>query len=676
MTPENINSDINAKAPRPPFWKPWGVGGCLWRTLLFLLGMTLICLLLAILLRGCESETNPIQNNPFNPFASDSIGKMEDPYREFRDTTLVKEWNDSIPGVKELPKPDENYIPPVDSSRIVTNPEDSLSKIICDQLIVFFNSKDLKQDMAAFAKKFKEIYPEQGYEILYYNPTAGTMLLGVPEDKLQEVADELPRKITGIDFRVTTNEILAEGAKPSDPGFGVASYDEYFKLIQAYEAWDITRGSKDVKVAIIDSYFDLSNPEIGERYTDRINIPSKTQNVLPPAKSPTKDDITSYCHGSHVAGIAIGSQNNKLGCSGIAPECSWIPISLGDQLTTFNIMEGILYAVYHGADVVNFSIGRDFPPDAKNIPLGDQINYAITEDKRGEELWKYIIKTANDHNCVLCTSAGNSTVLMGLDPKNRDESIIKVEAVDGKGQMAEFSNFGEAPEANLHYSTVAAPGVKIWSVTEKRCAPFWKGYGIKVSPNDGFQEMDGTSMAAPIVTGAVALLKSKNKDLTSEQVIKILTMTAKQTDKKHRIGPTIQIKDALDATGGELANFDDLMKDHNLLVGKWRSTHELQISSNGKKTDDIWTYFIFTSPTSGTIEHHTINLNRVYKVRVSVKWENGRILINQQGMATDGNGNTLNKDDFICKPDKNRLLEATCIQRGKTAYTFQLEKVN
>ena len=183
-------------------------------------------------------------------------------------------------------------------------------------------------------------------------------------------------------------------------------------------------------------------------------------------------------------------------------------------------------------------------------------------------------------------------------------------------------------------------------------------------------------MAAPIVTGAVALLKSKNKDLTSEQVIKILTMTAKQTDKKHRIGPTIQIKDALDATGGELANFDDLMKDHNLLVGKWRSTHELQISSNGKKTDDIWTYFIFTSPTSGTIEHHTINLNRVYKVRVSVKWENGRILINQQGMATDGNGNTLNKDDFICKPDKNRLLEATCIQRGKTAYTFQLEKVN
>lgn len=678
MTPENVKNEKTVKGSRPPFWKPWGIGGCLWRTLSFLFGMTLICLLLALLLRGCESVINPMQDNPFNPFSPDSIDrKMEDPYRDLRDTTLVKEWADSIPGVEELPRPDDNYIPPVDSSRIVTNPEDSLSKIICDQLIVFFNSKDLKQDMAAFAKTFKEIYPAKEYEILYYNPTAGTMLLGIPEDRLQQVADELPKKITEIDFRVTTNEILAESVNPPDPGFSVANYDEYFRLIQAYEAWDITRGSKEVKVAIVDSYFDLTNPEIGERYTDGINIPSKTQNVLPPPQAPSQEVITSYCHGSHVAGIAIGAQNNKLGCSGIAPECSWIPISLGNQLTTFNIMEGILYAVYHGADVVNFSIGKNFPPEAKNIPLGDQINYAITENKRGERLWEYIIKTANDHNCVLCTSAGNSTVLMGLDPKNRDESIIKVEAVDSKGQMANFSNFGEAPEANLHYSTVAAPGVKIWSVTEKRCASFWKGYGIKVSPNDGFQEMDGTSMAAPIVAGAVALLKSKNKDLTSEQVIKILTMTAKQTDKKHRIGPTIQIKDALDATGGELLNFDDLMKNHDLLIGKWKSTYELIIedTNSKKKVDDTWTYFIFTSTSEGILENHAIQTKRIYRAKLSVRWETDKILITQLGDAVSSDGNSINKDDFICRPNKDRLLEASVQKNGEKRYTFMLEKV-
>ncbi len=676
MTTKDINN--NVKTPRPPFWKPWGIGGCLWRTLLFLLGMILICLFLAVLLRGCDSENNPIADNPFNPFTSDPGNKGEDPYKDLRDTTLVKDWNDSIPGVAELPNPNDNFIPPVDSSRIVVNPEDSLSQIIDDQLIVFFNSKDLKQDMAAFAKKFKEVYPDQGYEIIYYNPTAGTMLLGVPENKLQEVANDLPNKITDIEFIVTTNEILGESAKPADPGFAVASYDEYFKLIQAYEAWDITRGSKNVKVAIVDSYFDLSNPEIGQRYTDRINIPTKTQNVLPPAKAPTKNDITSYCHGSHVAGIAIGAQNNQLGCSGIAPECSWIPISLGEQLTSFNIMEGLLYAVYHGADVVNLSIGRNIPQGVEKTPIGDQINYCISEDKRGEALWKYIIKIANDHNCVLCTSAGNSSVLMGLDPKNRNEDMIKVEAVDSKGQMAFFSNFGEAPEANLHYSTVAAPGVGLWSVSEKRCAPFWKAEKVKVSPKDGFQEMDGTSMASPIVAGAVALLKSKNKDLTTDQVIKILTMTARQTDKKHRIGPTIQIKDALDATtGGDLLNFDNLMKNHNLLVGKWKSTYELMIedSQTKEKLDDMWTYFIFTSTSEGILENHAVQTRRIYRAKLSVKWETDRIIITQLGNAVSDDGEGLNKDDFICRPNKDRLLEASVQRNGKERYTFMLEKV-
>lgn len=676
MTPNHVDNNSSAMNSRPPFWQPWGAGGCLWRTLLFLLGIVLICCLFALLLRGCDS--NPVFNHPFNPFASNpGGGSKEDPYRELRDTTIVDDWNDSIPGVKELPAPKDNYIPPVDSSRIVIHPEDSLSEIVGDQLIVFFNSKDLKQEMAAFAKKFKEVYPASGYEILYYNPTAGTMLLGVPAERLLEVADELPNKIPGIEFRVATNDVLNEGAKPADSGFTAAGYDEYFKLIQAYEAWDITRGSKDVKVAIIDSYFDLTNPEIGERYVDRIHIPSKTVNVLPPAQNPTKDDITTYCHGSHVAGIAIGAQNNKLGCSGIAPECTWIPISLGDQLTNFNIMEGILYAVYHGADVVNFSIGRYIPREASNIPLGDQINYALTEDKRGEELWKFIIKTANDHHCVLCTSAGNSTVLMGLDPKNRNEGIIKVEAVDGKGKMAPFSNFGEAPEANLHYSTVAAPGVKIWSVSEKRCAPFWKAKGVKVAPNEGFQEMDGTSMAAPIVTGAVALLKSKNKNLTTEQVIKILKMTARQTDKEHRIGPTIQIRDALDATGGELLNFDDLMSNHELLVGKWRSTHELSItdSKTKEKWDDMWTYFNFTSSTEGVLEIRAIHTKKVYKAPLRVKWLKDRIVINQLSDAVSSDGDLIYKDEYVCRPNKERLLEASVQKNGKERFNFKLEKV-
>lgn len=676
MDIKNEDNKNKVNASHIPFWKPWGIGGCLWRTLLFLLGLCVICLLLALLHRGCG---RPSINHLFNPFKNDST--VIDPYKdlplELRDSSFVDGWNDSIPGVKELPAPDDNYIPPVDSTQIITNPEDSVSRIIGDQLIVFFNSKDVKQDMASFAQQFKQNYSGNAYKVLYYNPAAGTMLLGVPRNELLKVADELLQRITGIDFLVTTNEVLNGAAKPADPDFSVQKYSDYFNLIQAYDAWDITRGTKEVKVAIVDSYFDLSNPEIGERYADRINITTKRVNVFPPAKSPGRKDIGNYCHGSHVAGIAIGAQNNQLGCSGIAPECSWIPVALGsDPWNMLQIMEGTLYAIYHGADVINMSLGGVVEEAAK-LPLADQIRVSMMTGKRAEAVWDYIVKTALDHNCIICKAAGNETALMGMDFMNRSKHIVNVEAVDNKGQKADFSNFGIVQEVDIHYSTVAAPGVQLWSVSDKRCAPLWNKLGVKVSAKDGFQEMDGTSMAAPVVTGAVALLKSKNKDLTADQVIKILTLTGKQTDTKNRIGPTIQIKDALNATGGDLANFDDLMNDHNLLIGKWRSTHELMISdAHDVKIDDMWTYFIFTSTTSGRIEHHTINKKRIYTAQLNVKWRKDRIIITQQGKAIDGSGNRLMKDNFICIPDKDRLLKATCHKSGENTFDFQLEKVN
>ena len=676
-----------------PFWQPFGGWGCLWRTILFLLGLALICFLLALLLRGCQSPAD--RNNPTDPSQPtidwndpDSVAIDEDPYRdlppELRDTSLVGDWNDSIPGVAELPDPEDNFIQPIDSSRIITDPEDSLVQIVADELLVIFNSSNIKDDMAKFARRFKELYPGQPYRVQYYNPQTGVMSIIVDQKRRQEIMEQLPRQIPDIEFVVINNEILRESAQPSDPGFQHASYDEYYRLIQAYEAWDITRGDSSIKVAIVDSYFDLTNPEIGERYVDRIHIPTKSKNVLPPSRNPSCDaDLTSYCHGSHVAGLAIGAQNNSLGCSGIAPKCSWIPVSLGDQLTNLNILEGVLYAIYHGADVVNFSIGRNFPPGTNQLPLQDQVGIATQTDRRGEALWEFIVKAANDHKCVLVTSAGNETLLSGMDPKNRSKYLIKVEAVDNQGQMAPFSNWGRVPDANLDYSTIAAPGVNLWSVTEKRCAAIieraiqQQGLQLRASAKDGFQEMSGTSMAAPIVAGAVALLKSKNKNLTTEQVIKILQMTGKQTDTQHPIGPTIQIRDALDATGGDLLNFDDLMKNHDLLLGKWRSTHELQIANpQGQKVDDIWSYFIFTSTTSGTLEMHTINLKRVYRAPLQVVWGNNQVTFIQQSDAVDASGDRVNKDDYICTPDQSRLLKASCQRNGQERYNFMLEKVN
>lgn len=682
------NNNIG-KTPHYPFWMPWGTGGCLGRTLAFLIGMAFICFVLAMLYRGCENPIKSALDNPFAPIENkDSLDYDKDPYHnlppELRDSSIVREWADSIPGVKELPSPDDNYIPPIDTTSIVINPEDSVTRIVSDQLIVFFNSKDIKSDMTSFAQQFKQIYPDAAYKVLYFNPAAGTMLLGVPQDRLIQTADELPQKIKGIDFYVTTNEILNGNSKPSDPGFSMQWNDDYHKLIQAYEAWDITKGDSSITVAIVDSYFDLSNPEIGQRFRDQINISTKRKNVLPPAQRPSNADMAGcYSHGSHVAGLAIGAQNNALGCSGIAPNCSWIPVALGTSpWSSITVIEGVLYAIYHGADVINMSIGS-ISEEIGKLPLADQVAMATQLSKRAEAAWEFILKTADEHNCVIVKAAGNESALMGVDYKNRSKRIVTVEAVDGKGIATEFSNFGKVPEAGLDYSTVSAPGLLLWSVAPKNCIPTLyqemksQGINLPVDAQNGFMPMMGTSMASPVVAGAVALLKSKKKDLTTDQVIKILTMTAKQFDQKHRIGPTIQIKDALDATGGELLNFDDLMKNQELLVGKWKSTYELMIedTKTKKKIDDMWTYFIFTSTSEGVLENHAIQTKRIYRAKLSVKWSNDRIIITQLGDAKSSDGHSMNKDDFICRPNKDRLLEASVQRDGKERYTFMLEKV-
>lgn len=669
-----------------PFFKPWGFGGCLWRFLIYLLGIILICLLLSLLFKGCdgikesiedlkdkiEKLVDPSEESPFGP---------DDPYRDYPkeliDASLV-DWFKPIEGVDELPDPEDNFIEPIEEDDIVTNPEDNVSQIVDNQLIVLFHSKDIEKDIASFAKQFKQHYPDNKYKIDYYNPQAAFMLLEVPERELTKVRDELPNKITNIDFIVTNNGVSNENARPSDPGFTKANYDEYFKLIQAYEAWDITRGSKDVKVAIIDSYFDLNNPELSERHVDRYHIPSHTQMVLPPRNKPNALNWGAYAHGSHVAGIAIGGQNNKLGCSGIAPECTWIPIALGDTLLDCYVLEGLMYAIHKGADVINLSIGRRFSEDANQIPLPDQVMISKTTGKRYEALWEYIGKIANEHNCVICTSAGNESLLMGLDAKNRANNIIKVEAVDGKGQKADFSNFGMVPEADIQYSTVAAPGVNLWSVTDKRCLSFAKQEGYATS-KDGLQEMSGTSMASPVVAGAVALLKSKNKDLTTEEIIKILRMTAKQTDKENPIGPTIQIKDALDAaTNGEKVKFDDLMKNPELLVGKWKSTGIQNIVSEltGEMQDEIWVYFTFTTPYQGFVEFRTIESRKTYKANVTVDWRSNEIFIDQQGPAVTPDQDKVNEDDYICTPNSNGLLSMNVVRNGRHRHNFELEKVN
>jgi subtilisin family serine protease len=100
-------------------------------------------------------------------------------------------------------------------------------------------------------------------------------------------------------------------------------------------------------------------------------------------------------------------------------------------------------------------------------------------------------------------AAGNETLPVGIDPMSRSNQTIKVMAINQNNEIASFSNY--VFDGRFGFA-IAAPGSKI----------------ISSVPNYSFKEMDGTSMAAPFVTGAVALIKSKYPNISNQEVIQRL----------------------------------------------------------------------------------------------------------------------------------------------------------
>lgn len=639
-----FNRNGRVKNPYFPFWQPWGCMGCLWRVIVFFVGLVLLLWLISTMFRGCARRLNPY-TPPQELIDSLDNGRVE--------------WGKPIEGVGELPPPENNRIPPVDPDDLITDPVDSIGEVVKDQLIAFFNSKQLDADMTSFARQFKKAYPSADYSIIYYNNEAGTMLLQVPAERLVELLNEIPTKVTGIDYILTTNYTLSYQMEPTDPGFKKSDYRQYFEAIQAFEAWDITTGDPGVKVAVVDSYFCLDHPEINNRWVDPINIVQRNRDVFPHMPITNETKGLAY-HGSHVTGIAVGAMNNNGGVAGIAPNCTWIPISVGDSMSSLNIIEGILYGIYHGADVVNISLGRSFPKGLdKVLPIETQEMIARESCKRFEQVWDYIYKVATDRRCVIVTAAGNENIIMGLDPGKRDKDIVKVEALSSTVKKSDFSNFGKVPNSSVEYSTVSAPGVGILSCVS----------------NNSYEPWPGTSMASPIVAGAVALMKSIDKSLSAAEIIRILQETGKPLPPQECVGPMIQIKDALEMVKKNMLSYEDVLKDPTKLIGQWEATKSLDLTTvDDEFLDKLYLTMTFDTVKSGVLEMKATESQRLYRADLKVSMGQ-TIEITQLKDAVSSDGHKITKDDFICKPDKDGLLLVEVMRNGQKRFDFNMRKV-
>ena len=643
-----------------PFWKPWGCLGCLGRLLLYLLLLlTLMFLLSMFKMCSCSNPFRPTPTEITNP-----TGENPNPHVDI-DTMIDIPRNIPNPG-ENLPNPDDNYIPPYDDGDIV---QDSLGQqTVGDRLNVILDSDAEDETFRQFADEFKQLYPGDEYTIRFYDPLTKALQIEVPREERDAMIQNLPQQITDINFLVFPESVMGsfQSNRPNDPAFQYPDYTWHFAPIQAYEAWEITKGSPNVTVAIIDSYFDLNHDELNsDRVVSPFCVPRRSGNVAPPQEGCAD---APFKHGSLVACTTLGNMDNNRGTAGIAPNCKFMPISAGHQFTSLTLLQGLLYAIYQGANVVNISAGDAYPEDSPIYSLTPEEQIQLSQEWRKEEeaVWDYAFDLANARNVTVVWAAGNENLFTALDPSKRGDRSIKVSAVDTNLQKAGFSNYGNFEEQNVAESTISAPGVNIFGACP---------YNDYIPLEWG----QGTSFSAPIVTGAVALMKSLDPNLSTPDIIQILRETGKPIDSNPEIGKLLQIKDALlrVQNNDDYARMDEIQDDHSQFQGLWQSTQLLRKTTGGNLTDEMLRlYFQIDSESSGQIIYYEETSKLDFTAPISIQWEQDKVVLTQLQEATNPNAeNKYVVATYFCTPDEDQKVQCYHSSQYGTATPYYLRKV-
>ena len=261
--------------------------------------------------------------------------------------------------------------------------------------------------------------------------------------------------------------------------------------INADKAWTNSADGENVKVAVVDTGIDGSHPDLSDNFLGGYAPYSDT--VL---ATNTDHSQNAETHATHVMGT-IAALNNSIGVTGVAPKAKVMNIRIFDKdadpahssgafVGDDFVAKGIVWAVDHGAEVLSNSWGGK----GYSYLLHSAINYALA------------------HNSIFVASAGNDTT-DEIHYPSCYPGVINIAASNATDGITSFSTRGE-------WVTVSAPGEKILSTV-----PIWDGaYGY----------MDGTSMATPHVSGAVAALISKikkaSKTYTPYQIRQMLINSA------------------------------------------------------------------------------------------------------------------------------------------------------
>lgn len=324
------------------------------------------------------------------------------------------------------------------------------------------------------AEQRDQIITQAGGAVRYDSPESFTTIVYVANQAtVPTVLTTLQQseKITGA----LQNYRWEPDAAPNDPDYKDKNKRWWLQRINAEPMWAITKGSRQVVVAVIDAGFQTDHPDLRGVFTGA-SLNYTAQALTADAK-----------HGTHVAGIIAAQQNNNLGLTGVAPNIRILPIKINDI--------GRLASIYpvltklRNVRIATMSMGwvwskRNAARAKIGLPPFSQA-YMQQQSERLDRILRPGFMAYYEAGGVMCKSAGNDYALDAkLNGLNFPE-VITVAASMPKGGLTAFSNVGAKVD-------IVAPGYFIWSTIN----------------GSTYNYLSGTSMATPIVAGTIAVIRS------------------------------------------------------------------------------------------------------------------------------------------------------------------------
>ncbi len=325
---------------------------------------------------------------------------------------------------------------------------------------------------------------------------------------VKEAEPDLDMPLRRYDFRIPNDSLLDHQWHLDNKGFIRDSVYQIKKGADAkvLDAWRRLDGfgSSQITIAVMDSGFDLSHPDLQGKVFRPFDLWSYSSNI--PQGDP------QHTHGTPCASVALASDNAS-GIVGAAPNARFMPIN-GVSFSTQRTEQMFEYCIRNGADIISCSWGTTDPQFQLNFAKERAIARAAREGRNGK-------------GCIILFAAGNEDFDY-LNYYAAHPDVIAVGASTSQDQHAFYSNRGKE-------LSILAPSNGDWPVIAARA--WWdRGYTSQSgeyrfwrdgrSRGDRYKHFGGTSSSTPLAAGVCALILSANPDLTAAEVKEILQQTA------------------------------------------------------------------------------------------------------------------------------------------------------